>query len=548
MRAFRLILLSLLLLVASSACGSAPAPGASAPPPTAAVRSTDLPHASADSAGRYDIGAPALMTDLWVDPVHGADSHSGASRDQALRTISAAWNQIPTATPLTNGYRIWLVAGDYTEDYFPVYWEQRYGTQTAPIIIQSADGPLAARLQGSLNVYDVRYLYWIDLEVRNAGDVFHCELCDHLLLRGVRFDGGNRQAHETIKVNQSRDVYIEDSDIGGSYENAIDFVAVQYGHIVGNRIHTADDWCIYLKGGSAYYRIEGNEIYDCGTGGFTAGQGTGFEYMVSPWLHYEAYDLKFINNVVHDTEGAGFGVNGGYNILLAYNTLYRVGTRSHGMEFVFGLRTCDGDTARCSANQSAGGWGTANSQEEPIPNRNLYVFNNILYNPAGVQSQWQHFAIYGPRQPSPGSNIPAPARTDDNLQIRGNLIWNGPADLPLGIEGGEACQAGNPTCNADQLRADNAINTIEPALVDPAHGDFRPVAGGSVFGVTTFAIPAFPAWASLTPPVPAGNLDNTVATDRAGNPRTASGPPGAYTGQDAATFRRSYLPLVVSVT
>ncbi|MFZ1552493.1 MAG: hypothetical protein WAV53_13950, partial [Anaerolineae bacterium] len=61
-------------------------------------------------------------------------------------------------------------------------------------------------------------------------------------------------------------------------------------------------------------------------------------------------------------------------------------------------------------------------------------------------------------------------------------------------------------------------------------------AGGSVFGVTTFAIPAFPAWASLTPPVPAGN------------PRVASGPPGAYTGQGAAAFRRSYLPLVVSVT
>ena len=69
-----------------------------------------------------------------------------------------------------------------------------------------------------------------------------------------------------------------------------------------------------------------------------------------------------------------------------------------------------------------------------------------------------------------------------------------------------------------------------------------------MFGVTTFAIPAFPAWASLTPPVPAGNLDNTVATDRAGNPRTASGPPGAYTGQDASTLRCSYLPLVVSVT
>ncbi len=57
-----------------------------------------------------------------------------------------------------------------------------------------------------------------------------------------------------------------------------------------------------------------------------------------------------------------------------------------------------------------------------------------------------------------------------------------------------------------------------------------------MFGVTAFAIPAFPAWASLTPPVPAGN------------PRVASGPPGAYTGQGTAAFRRSYLPLVVSVT
>lgn len=544
MHRFRPILFSLLLLVTSVACGAAPAPAAPAPV-TAAPHPGQMSPTS-HATPRYDAAASAPLTDLWVDPLHGADSQSGVSRDQALRTIRAAWNRIPQATPLTNGYRIWLVAGDYPEESFPTYWEERYGTPAAPIFIQSADGPLAARLHGSLNLYDVRYLYWIDLEVRNAGDVFHCERCDHLLLRGVRFDGGNRQAHETVKVNQSQHVYIEDSDIGGSYENAIDFVAVQYGHIVGNRIHAADDWCIYLKGGSAYYRIEGNEIYDCGTGGFTAGQGTGFEYMVSPWLHYEAYDLKFINNVVHDTDGAGFGVNGGYNILLAYNTLYRVGARSHGLEFVFGLRTCDGDTTRCRAHQAAGGWGTANSQEEPIPNRNVYVYNNILYNPADVSSQWQHFAIYGPRQPSPDANIPNPARTDDNLQIRGNLIWNGPPDLPLGIEDGEACQADNPTCNAAQLRAENTINVVEPALVDPAHGDFRPVAGGNVFDAPTFAIPPFSAWAPLTPPVPAGNLDNTVATDRAGNPRVASGPPGAYVGQGDPTLQRFYLPLVVA--
>ena len=27
-----------------------------------------------------------------------------------------------------------------------------------------------------------------------------------------------------------------------------------------------------------------------------------FEYMTSPWLHYEAYDIKFVNNVIHDTD------------------------------------------------------------------------------------------------------------------------------------------------------------------------------------------------------------------------------------------------------
>lgn len=50
-----------------------------------------------------------------------------------------------------------------------------------------------------------------------------------------------------------------------------------------------------------------NEIYDCGTGGYTAGQGTGFQYMVLPWIHYEANYITFVNNVVHDTQGAGFG-------------------------------------------------------------------------------------------------------------------------------------------------------------------------------------------------------------------------------------------------
>jgi hypothetical protein len=78
----------------------------------------------------------------------------------------------------------------------------------------------------------------------------------------------------------------------------------------------------------AYLRVEPNLIYDCGTGGFTAGQGTGFQFMTPPWIQYEVYDVKIVNNLIRDTEGAGLGVNGGYNILIAYNTLVRVGSRS----------------------------------------------------------------------------------------------------------------------------------------------------------------------------------------------------------------------------
>jgi hypothetical protein len=43
--------------------------------------------------------------------------------------------------------------------------------------------------------------------------------------------------------------------------------------------------------------------------------------MTAPWIQYEAYDIKFVNNIIHDTDGAGIGVNGGYNILMAYNTI-----------------------------------------------------------------------------------------------------------------------------------------------------------------------------------------------------------------------------------
>jgi hypothetical protein len=173
---------------------------------------------------------------------------------------------------------------------------------------------------------------------------------------------------------------------------------------------------------------------------------------------------------------------------MARNTLYRVGSRSHVIEVGFGSRSCDGNQVACRAYLAQGGWGTAVvGGDEPIPNRNVFIYDNIVYNPDGYVSQWQQFAVAMPRTPSVGSNIPSPARADTNLQIRGNWIWNGPADHPLGIE--QAALA------ADVL-AGNAINTVRPVLADPARGDYS-LAPGVVSPVPSAGLPP------VLPPPPA---------------------------------------------
>jgi hypothetical protein len=500
--------------------------------------------------GDYNIGTP-ILTDLWVDPVHGSDSNGGLSRQNSLRSLSAAWNRIPAGTALSStGYCVQLVSGTYPDNLLPVYMEDRHGTYHFPIILQAADGAGTALLTGGLNIFNCEYLYLIGLNIvpDPPGDSIHFERCSDVLLDRILMNS-HGAAQETFKANQCSYIYVEECDVSGSYGTALDFVAVQYGHILRSKFHNAGDWCMYLKGGSAYFNIEGNELYDGNTGGFTAGQGTGFEFMVSPWLHYETYDIKFINNLIHDTSGAGMGVNGSYNVLLAFNTLYRVGQRSHAVEVVYGLRGCDGNVSRCQANLATGGWGTAETGvEEPIPNRNIYIYNNIIYNPPGYRSQWNHFAIFGTQTPSPGTNIPSPATTDTNLQIRGNIIFNGPPDLPLGAgEPGQGGQPSNPTCNPAIILAQNAINTIQPQLTDPAAGDFSPGSESNILSYEAQEIPDF-SWADAPdrPAVPAGQLSNNVGSDFNGAPRTAPSHPGAIQGQNQSENKVATNTLVTS--
>jgi hypothetical protein len=496
--------------------------------------------------GYYNQGAPAY-TDIWVNPVSGNDANTGATRGAAVRTVEAAWWKVPRETALTKAYRILLTPGDYQESAMPSgnWFELRQGSFAHPVVIQAADGKHTARLHAYLQFDHSSYLYLINLDfVTDPGygggaNVVHYSYCDHMLLKGCTlngFDGTVRQPQETLKVNQVQYMYVEDCDISNAFWMGLDYVAVQYGHVLNNKIHDTDNDCLMVKGGSAYLRIEGNEVYNSAQCGLVAGQGTTFGFMVSPWLHYEVYDSKFVNNVVHDIQNAGIAARGAYNVLFAQNTFYRVGLdQVYGSGLILcspGGRVCEGDLEICRLLHLAGGWGQTviDDGAECIPNRNVYIYNNIFYNPPGTRTMYGHFVFFGPQTPPAGANIPGPVLSDDNLRIKGNIFWNGPADLELGIDDTTGCRPSNPTCNETLLRGQNTINTVQPQFVNPARGDFRPALGGNIFRAITYPVPDFAGNDRQARPLaPLGNLSNFIGRDISGRARLPLSPPGALT-------------------
>jgi len=527
-----------------------------------------IPETSATSrVPYYDVGSPVLQ-DLWVDPISGDDSHAGTSRGRPLRTIGAAWALIPPNLT-TTGYQINLLPGDYPcEGDCINFFADRAGTFSSPIILQAAEGPGTVTLRGGLNLLRVHYLYLLDLTLwagREAGaafgnNVLHIEQSAQVLMRNLILRGPTQcitdecnDMQEVLKVNQSQHVYLENSDLSGSYQTVLDYFSVQHGHIIGNTIHRSGGRGAYVKGGSAYFLIASNEFYDCREAAVQAGEGSNLAFMQSPWLHYESYDIKIVNNVMHDIRGAGLSVAGSYNVLMAYNTLYNVGQDDESgrpwplLQVIHGSRSCQpaeefgggaGTRSRCQQQLDQGGWGTAALGDESggdwIPSRNIYVYNNIFYNP-DRGTHYVHLVVNGPiTPPEQARNIPSPSQTDTNLVIQGNIIWNALQE-DAGLYGDNngsgniGCRGNNPTCNEGLLLAQNHINEFRPQLANPAGGDYRPLAAGNVFAARVPDIPDMQWTDAPTPPaVPPGTLSNAVSFDRDGKERSSVGPPGAY--------------------
>lgn len=422
--------------------------------------------------------ATASARELWVDPARGSD-RGPATSAAPLRTVNEAWRRIPARRELRSGVTVQLRAGSYPLSAFPEYFESRWGSlRRAQIRLRSADGPGRATLP-RMNAFDVRGLVLDGVTLRSTGDVFHCERCVGVAIVRSRLIGSPASTHENIKVNQSRDFRVRDSLISGAEQNALDFVSVRGARLTGNTFERAQDWCAYTKGGSSNVTVTDNVFRECGTGGYLAGQGTGLQYMVGPFLHYEAVGTTVRRNTFRDIHGAAFGVNGAYNALFADNVAYRTGRSSHLFEAREGGRTCDpGDEApRCRWLVRAGAWGTAEQGDGiGIPNRRVYVVRNVFANPSSRPSQWQHLEVTG-RIDNPG-NVPPPARGDTDLRFLGNVIDNGPRNHPLGI-GDDDCPA-TSACAPSRVRAANRINAVRVGVQEAGGGRLRAVVPGGV--------------------------------------------------------------------
>ena len=126
----------------------------------------------------------------------------------------------------------------------------------------------------------------------------------------------------------------------------------------------------------------------------------------------------------------------------------------------------DDGRERCAAYLAAGGWGTTvvddGTNAVEIPNRRVFLYDNVIVNPDQQPSQWQIFDIRGPTPMHQGSNVPASARADDELRLVGNVIWDGGPGFPLGIAD-DACPRGS-LCDPAMIDAENSINTSRPTL------------------------------------------------------------------------------------
>ncbi|WIA19213.1 hypothetical protein OEZ85_003855 [Tetradesmus obliquus] len=482
---------------------------------------------------------------IWVDPAYtGAVAVGNASHP--FKTFAAAWFSLGKGL-LKAGVVMNIKPGVALSGR--LWMDGVWGTEDAPLIIQrdpAADASAPPSIIEIVDIFNCTYMYFKGITFQQrletaGGNVVHLASCSYVYLLNVTIAGygtgtGYPGSNQALKINQVKGLYVEDSDIFGSCPNGVglDGVAVQYGHVCRSNIHHAD-WCMYIKGGSAYFIIDSNTVHHCQQAGLRVGQGTGFEFMTPPFLEYEAYGMKMTNNVIYNVWGAGLGAIGSYSVLIAHNTLYKVGSRSHTVEFYYGTRGC-GSNAVCTRNWNLGGWGPAlaTSPAISIPSKDVQFLNNIIVNPKNESSMWSHFSVSSNLNTTGSSyppSMPNPLSVTQGFVIKGNVFVNPHRSYPSMSLGLAACEKTGLPCDPTTVLVDNLINVpgLNLTFTDPESlvlTDDSKAALRAANYKHAAEVP-FASWTTgvETPP---GVLDNTLPIDRDGSSRDGgSDLPGA---------------------
>lgn len=490
----------------------------------------------------YNVGTPTVK-EIWVDPVAGNDVNDGSSSTKALKTLNVAMAYVPSTTTFTTtGYRIMLMPGTYSSDVSPTSYMSYQGTAKFPLILMASGGPGTVFLP-FMSVSDCQYFYLVGVNIVTASgaDAFSASRCDHVYLKNCSIDGFNTSdsliSQNTAAFTGSKYCYIEDCSLKHSSGALLYMSASQYGHMLRCSLDSTTGTALNISSGSAYLYLERNQIRHAAQNGLLLGGVTYLDYdFTTPWLHYDVYDIRVDNNTFEHCKKEAFIASGCYDVLVAFNTFYDCGASADNL-FVAGLgrRTCASDKSTCSDLISAGAWGTLHSYTTDddaawIPNKHLFIYNNLFYNPAGMQTAYAELGVWGPRKALAHATCPKPALADDDIQIKGNVIFNGALDKPLGLSDTSGCQDTNTICNKLTITTENTLNLKEPDLASAMFGDLHPSTGSFLLGATVYPAPDF-TWNDLPgkPAEPQGELSNTISIDLEGSARTgSSNAPGAY--------------------
>ncbi len=295
----------------------------------------------------------------WVAP-KGDDDGPG-TKQRPFATITKALSK---AEP---GDTVQVRKGRYDAEK-PKLNFARSGRADAWIVLQSADGPGEAEIDGKGEAFEVMlihersYVVLDGLYIHGSEDnALHVGVeCSYVIVRDCRVRGAEGGG-DAIKVNGSDHVYVEGCDVSDAGDELIDFMGCHHCVSRGNFMHDLREGktATFAKGGSHEILFERNVVVGVRKAHAIMLGGDSGAGLFAPELpDIECENMLVRNNIVVDCDDSAFEVRGCRNGWILHNTAVGSSTTFASVAVRPG-RTNDG--------------GVSSS-------KNIVVMNNLFWN------------------------------------------------------------------------------------------------------------------------------------------------------------------------